>query len=47
VNDNFYITGSATGGIPELTLADCAMGSISVPPTRARERATLLSSARK
>jgi ribulose-5-phosphate 4-epimerase/fuculose-1-phosphate aldolase len=22
--DNFYITGSATGGIPELTLADCA-----------------------
>ena len=23
VTDNFYITGSATGGIPELTLADC------------------------
>ena len=22
--DNFYITGSATGGIPELTLSDCA-----------------------
>ena len=22
--DNFYITGSATGGLPELTLADCA-----------------------
>ena len=22
--NNFYITGSATGGIPELTLADCA-----------------------
>jgi ribulose-5-phosphate 4-epimerase/fuculose-1-phosphate aldolase len=22
--DNFYITGSATGGIPELTAADCA-----------------------
>jgi L-ribulose-5-phosphate 4-epimerase len=22
--DNFYVTGSATGGIPELTLADCA-----------------------
>ena len=22
--ENFYITGSATGGIPELTLADCA-----------------------
>jgi len=22
--DNFYITGSATGGIPDLTLADCA-----------------------
>ena len=22
--DDFYITGSATGGIPELTLADCA-----------------------
>jgi L-ribulose-5-phosphate 4-epimerase len=24
VTDNFYITGSATGGIQELTLADCA-----------------------
>jgi L-ribulose-5-phosphate 4-epimerase len=24
VTNNFYITGSATGGIPELTLADCA-----------------------
>ena len=24
VTDNFYITRSATGGIPELTLADCA-----------------------
>jgi L-ribulose-5-phosphate 4-epimerase len=23
-NRNFYITGSATGGLPELTLADCA-----------------------
>jgi len=22
--NNFYITGSATGGIPELSLADCA-----------------------
>jgi ribulose-5-phosphate 4-epimerase/fuculose-1-phosphate aldolase len=22
--DNFYVTGSATGGIPELTLSDCA-----------------------
>ena len=24
VTGNFYITGSATGGIPELTIADCA-----------------------